>query len=565
MKRIILLIPLAIVLSAFFAPQPCHTKEPQRNQDLQVQLEKLSKAGDLQDIINLCAREITDENYNVCESEITDENYTYSTYAAMHRAIYSFPRERIIPALVEGMKSTNWFISRYCVTRLLDFDVKSAGKYFVEKYIPPELSREEKKRIREIARDLGHEEYSRRKAAEDKLIAMGPKVRQVLQDLTRDNDMQVAYSARKIIDETRPYMTVDDAGLLCRLLKQGVDEARIILREALKGKYGKGVVDDAIYALGCTDKSEDADLIRPFLQTGYARPATFALANLKDKKSVPALIRLLEHVNYEMDAVRALRIIGDRLAIEPLEKGLMRQQDIARRARYMGALAELGKPEYRNKIIRKAPEEDLAKYCGYFWWVHDTQVVEPLLERLPKIAGRSLAVSMIRHLGNVAPRGDKKTINAILKARKSLESNRQLDLDDAMTISEALFNLGHHGEEKAIIACTNDNDPETRHHALAILAKTEHKRYLPLLLKACDDRGNYTIVFTNFPDQTIEVREAAIKGIIEISGEPFYLWDFDPDRQVQEIKAWWEKYQEQKAAEEKAKESNSSDVKNNEK
>jgi len=462
------------------------------------------------------------------------------------QALVSFPREKFIPALLVGMKSDKRFVADFCIRTLADFKEERALKYIIEKVIPPTLSNEEKKRATALAKDLGHEEYEKRKVAEESLIAMGPGVMKILESLTMDNDPQVAWASKQIIETVAPcpITYIDVIALQVFADRAALPALRILARrEGLNHNLRLNV----ILALREFATMADADLLRSYLEGDLTGPVCSLLGNLKDSKSVPKLIELITDDKYSSIAVFTLGKIGDKRAIEPIEAEMARRSGTKSKAICIKALAQLGVKKYLYEVIEKEPENSIV-------WTHildacDENDIDVVCERAAKMHNAVALGYVALWLANTVPGENERAVKEINRARKRAESNGALTASLPNRLSIALIKLGDKKEEKAVIALTNDKNPRTRYNALLVLAQLRDERFLPVFIKACDDKATFEVTYYPGNVVTTEVRQAAIKVVTGISGEPLHLWDFDRDRQMREIKAWWEKYQEQKAAE----------------
>jgi hypothetical protein len=108
---------------------------------------------------------------------------------AVAKALLSFPREKIIAAMLEGMKSSKPFVAKYCLGVLTDLKEKGAVEYVAAKVVTTALSEDMKKEAVRLAGDLANEDFAVRTANREKLIAMGPAVEDVLKDFIKNKSI----------------------------------------------------------------------------------------------------------------------------------------------------------------------------------------------------------------------------------------------------------------------------------------------------------------------------------------------------------------------------------------
>ncbi|MFH1549809.1 MAG: HEAT repeat domain-containing protein [Planctomycetota bacterium] len=482
------------------------------NPEAKAKLEVLKSKEDLLGIVRLWEAEGTDEDWKINQE--------------MSQALVSFPREKFIPALVEGMKSKKASVSRYCLDTLLRFKNKRALDYFVKMLVPPALSEKQKSEALEIAKNPGNYED-----AKERLIEMGSGVVEVLKPLLEDEDVEVASAAAKVIEHVKPHpvksITVwyafhnfgSKALPAFRVLagdRNGADEATAV----------------AIEVLGKCGTAEDAEIIRSHLKGEFVEKAIVALGNLKDGTSVPDLISLLKNREYSDMAARSLGRIGDKRAVKPLEEGLKRQSKLDAKMYYVMALARLGVKEHLNKILKESFDIDVVWYRIYSDGTVDE--VEIVLKYLPKLRPASLVSFMCMWLGNTKSHSDQRVVKAIRSARKAAASEEKLFEMDVERFGAALIKLGDKEEERLVIARTKDRNWNTRLTAIETLVSVRSERFLPVLVEALDDTNDLC-------------RGEAIRGVGLLADIPVLIWGFDKDRKVRELKNWYGEYREKKA------------------
>ncbi len=531
-------IPLAIILFflAAAAPNLCLSDDGQTlNPGAMVKLEKLKENEDPQGIIQLLEKQGNAGEYKVNRLFI--------------EAILSSPREKFVPALLEGVRSNREEVAQACIEVLRGLKEKRAVGAVVKKIMPPQLSDAQKKKAREIAQDLGHDDWEKRKAARQQLTEMGPGVIEILKPLTKHSDIEVAASAGKIISEVASLGT-------SKLVKEDLlalydfrDPAALpALRFLIKNKtVNDDLYDFAVIVLGVQGTAEDAELIRPLLKGNFAGAAVSALGMLKDEKSVPFLISLIEDEHtgpsQQCRAAVALGRIGDKRAIKPLEDACRRTSATAYpyrylRADYIAALAKLGRKQYLHEMLRNIEnikETNIWTRTQYAW---GNDEVELLLKCIESTNIKSLSFEFTKWLSENTPKGNEKVISTVRKARQRLIAQEEKDTSFIASLSAMLVRLGDAEEEKAVLKKLNNNSTAEKKYAISILGLTKEDRFLPLLLKEMEDD---------------DMRDEVFCAVFRITAIEFFYWDFDRDRKAQEIKAWYERYKKEKAEESKKK------------
>ena len=167
--------------------------------------------------------------------------------------------------------------------------------------------------------------------------------------------------------------------------------------------------------------SEIDALIRNLTDPDWSvrRRAALELADVKDRRAVPALISLLQDHetvwSAAQDAAYALGEIGDGRAVEPLID-LLDEPFVAGRA--IEALEKIGDPRMVEPLIRvfvERPEASIATVLGR---LGDKRSVEPLIEAL-KSPNPSIRFYAARALGKL---GDKRALAALVW---SVENDRE--------------------------------------------------------------------------------------------------------------------------------------------
>ena len=535
MKRI-MPIALLVLVAALAAPNLCLSDDGQTlNPEVKVRLEELKENEDLTGIVRLW-----EEAGKTCPSRVEP------TFA---QALLSFPREKFVPALLQGMQSEEHSVSNWCRGVIIRLKEKAGLEIPIRKIIPPPLSEEERKKAIEITKGLGHEDYRKRKAAREMLLSMGPRVAELLEPLVRDNDLEIAAAASDILKSLRSEVTAADISMLAQV---GGDEALGALRAIVRSHgFEDDVVSYAICALGDLGLIDDAEIIRPYIYSNkerFVRAAMYALWNLKDAGAVPALIDYLQKEPDKYRAVRMLGRIGDRRAINHLVKTLNNSRTFWQKLHCACALAQVGEKEHLHDLLENASMGDIEGTFGaegFHTYPFGPEEAKFLIKHVRRIANSSgTAHSIIYSFSKMAKRGDPEAIAAVRQARKNVSADG-LTWHEKSFYGGILTKLGDAEEEQKLLACAGDKDAQTRYKALRTLAYTGNEKYLPLFAEALDDTAGLQHPYLS---EIVEVRRAAILGITRISKEPFDLWDFDRDRQVKEIKEWYKKYQEQKAA-----------------
>jgi len=531
-------IPLAIILFflAAAAPNLCLSDDGQTlNPEVTARLKELKENEDPQSIIKLFEKQGNAGEYKVKRLFI--------------EAILSSPREKFLPALLEGVRSNREEVSQACIEVLLGLKEKRAVGAIIKKIMPSQLSDAQKKDAYEVAQDLGHDDWEKRKAARQKLTEMGPGVIEILKPLTKHSEIEVAAAAKKIILEVA-------SSFSSKLLKNDLhvlfsfkDPAALpALRFIIKNKtVNDDLYDFAVIVLGGQGTPEDAELIRPLLKGRFAGAAACALGMLKDEKSVPFLIGLIEDEQTDPSlqsiAAVALGRIGDKRAIKPLEDACRRTSATLYpyrylRADYIAALAKLGRKQYLHEMLRNI--EDIKD--TNVWtrtqsaWGNDE--VELLLKCIESTNLKSLFFAFAKWLSENTSKGNEKVISTVRKARQRLITQKEKDTSLTATAAAMLAKLGDAEEEKVVLKKLNGNSTAEKKYAINVLGLTKEYRFIPLLLKEMEDD---------------DMRDEVFCAIFRITEIQFLYWDFDRDRQAQEIKAWYERYKKEKAEESKEK------------
>jgi HEAT repeat protein len=549
-------VAFALAVSVFLSlGQVCLSDEQLPARELtkhqKAELDRLVKAKDLTGIIKLWEREGGEREYKIDE--------------AITQALLSFPRNDFIPAMLEGMKSKKEFVAMRCTAVLTQLREKRALDFIVGKVLIPPLTEDQKKQAQELVKDLmegkGEKTHA---AARAKLIDMGPAVIDVLWEYTQEGgfltDDNVIKESKEIMAELQRTFILDDVRALARFNDDAVLK---ILRFIVRGethRFSTDTIDAAIDLLGKRGLPEDAGIIRPYLGKAETNGAIGAVGRLKDKASVPMLVDLLkrnENTDYKIVLIDALANIGDERAVPPLESLMLTESDSSYKACYVNALARLGKREYLRTALQNLSMKEPLGMSELEHQVVGKEEMAILLRQLEGSRDLEFNILTVNLLSYVASHGDTKVIQAIRDARQRMESQGYPHDTGKGEFSISLIRLGDLDEEKAIIDLARSPEPVTRYAALLLLGGTKDEKFIPVLINACDDKGTFMSPHpVGRPDgekeyRELEVREAAIWGITEISGQPFRLWNFDPDRQVREIKAWYAKYLEQKATEQK--------------
>ena len=528
-------IPLAVILFFLAAAAPnqycLSNNDIKLSETTKAKLEELKKNEDPQGIIKLLEKQGNAGEYQVNRLFI--------------EAILSSPREKFLPALLEGVGSNREEVAQACIEVLRGLKEKRAVGAVIKKIMPPQLSDAQKKKAREIAQDLGHDDWEKRKAARQQLTEMGPGVVEILKPLTKHSDIEVAASARKIISEVASLRT-------SKLLKEDLlalyylrdPSALPALRFLIKNKtVNDDLYDFAIIVLGVQGTAEDAELIRPLLKGNFAGAAVSALGMLKDEKSVPFLISLIEDEHtgssQQCRAAVALGKIGDKRAIKPLEDAFRRTSATAYpyrylRADYIAALAKLGRKQYLHEMLRnieKIKDTNIWTRTQHAW---GNDEVELLLECIESTNIQSRSFEFTKWLSENTPKGNEKVILTVRKVRQRLIAQKEKDTSFIASLSAMLVKLGDAEEEKAVLKKLNGNSTAEKKYAIKVLGLTKEYRFLPLLLKEIEND---------------DMRDEVFCAVFRITEIEFLYWNFDHDRQAQEIKAWYERYKKEKAEE----------------
>ena len=539
------------------------------NSDTQSKLKQLKENGDLPGIMALWETTADPQN----EGSINN---------AFQDALVSFPRETFIPVLEEGMKSRKRLVADWCISTLLRFHSQKALDFYLNSISLQHLTADEERHANELIDQMKSGDKTKRQDAANGLVDMGRGIIRIVYPLTKGPDEKLARVAQSVINRVRflglRYDLITRVGVGQRweiwggMLPVGnSDQIISVLRGILKDEpYNYDGVQLAIAMLVKWKKTDDAELIRSYLHGDNDIYAISAVGQLKDVKSVPVLLEILAEGHkrcsygaeglklcYVAEVARALGEMGDKSAIEPLEKELDAESQLTDKADeqhiensrndIIAALARCGEKKYLYAMIDKTnPDKFPVEMCG-----PDEKGV--VLEYLPNVKDPDVVFRMVCWLGCYVPEPDEKVMTTLKEVRKGLPSPRHAPFmaDPFDAISSYLSYHGDaEGKENALQQMKSDA-PSTRAHAISMLYRLKDKEsLLPLFIEACDDKGEYIppLSGTGFKD---EVRETAIMAVTAISGEPFDLWHFDRDRQVKEIKAWYAKYTGQNVAEEK--------------
>lgn len=455
--------------------------------------------------------------------------------------LFSFPRADFVPALVEGMKSENKFVARRCLIHLALLHEKAGEDYLLGLMLPEPLPDAQAKQAQQLVKELAVDDAEKRANAEKALIALGPNVADFLRPFEKNDDEKIASGAKKITAYFHDRIQVDFMACL-----KDIKDPRTLkaLRAVVADpKLSPEILSYATHVLGEMGTPQDAALVRPLLKSDNQRiteSAIIALGYLKDRESVPDLIALLKRKDTRnaVFVARALAEIGDERAIEPLDKHISAEKDEYTRVEFAYALAAFGKRDYLDKFLQNLKPGDSAWYrivsCNGNIRGHiDAEATKAIIKALPQSKDDQVVQSAVYSLVRQMPRGDKTFIEIIRTARKDMKITENHYLREINPrLSAMLIMSGDAEEEKAILANVDSDNLDLRGDAYQIMAMVRDMKYIPILIKACDDK---------------ELRHYAVSAISTISGEYFIGFFNDPASQMAEINAWYKKYLEQNA------------------
>jgi len=537
------------------------------NSDTQSKLKQLKENGDLPGIIALWETTADPQN----EGSINN---------AFQDALVSFPRETFIPVLEEGMKSKQQAVARWCRNTLLQFRDQKAFDFYLSTIPIQPLTADEERRANELIEKLKNGDKEKQREVGNEWAAMGRGVIRLLFPLIKGPDEEMAIVANGVISGLSlsdrmglGYMLyIEDMrpSPVERMFPGEKDKFLSIMRDILKNEpYNYDAVQLAVTVLANDGTPDDIELIRPYLHGDNDYYAITALGKMKDTKSIPALMEMLAeghkrcfHVEHSLGIcyVRiiadALGQMGDKSVVESLEKALAAENKLedkpneyfikTARERIIRALALCGEKKYLYDLIDKTdPEKFPVDLCG-------PDEIDMVLERLPKVKDPDTSFRMVSWLSRYITDPDEKFIVTLRDIRNELPAQQHFSFFDSQEIiSRYLLRHGDAKEKDKIIAQAKGENAYARAHAISLLLSAkDSESLLPLFIEACDDTGEYIPPLSGSGTKT-QVRQSAIMAVQVISQEPFYLWDFDRDRQVKEIKAWYAKYTGQNVAEEK--------------
>jgi len=498
------------------------------------QLQELKQKGDLAGILKFW--------------EAEGDEYAYQIdLDIMYDFILSFPEEKAVPIMMQGMKSTKTFVANECIRQLSDLGVadKEIFEYVNSRVFPPAPTEEQRKEMAEAAKDLGNSDYSNREAAYHRLVEMGPATVEVLRPLTKGGDAEVARSAAEIIEQVTR-VERDELWAFAHIGKaDSLPALRVIVKE---GRYGVKCLDSAIDCLGEQGAPEDAALIRPYLKyPQLIDRAAQALGHLKDVKAVPELLRLARDPQFADSCLQAVGEIGNKSVTKELEETLAGEEKFDHRIHYINALAMLGERKYLQEAIQKASEDDFIELSSFSYDVVGPGEMDILVARLNEIDDPLTVSNILRLIDAIIERGgqsNETVIKAIRDARKRCEGAKGYDRWLASNFSVALLNAGDKEEEAALMARATGPDPKERYDAIAILGGLlvrGRERFVELFMKACDDTGTFQVPRAN-PPYTQEVRSMAIAALSEIAKTGYWRHcRCDNDYRVRAIKEWYER------------------------
>lgn len=538
--------PFAQIHCEDFQVQPSEEQAPALDAETQKKLDDLVKNEDLLGIIKLWEEIGSMENWQL--------------NSKMGRVLLSFPKEKFVPALLEGMKNDKFFVSLFSLNVLKRLKMKNAAEYLEGRIFPPELSDEKKKEAVALVPSLSSEDYDVRKATKEKLIAMGPGVEYVLVDYLKNNDPEIPNSCREIILSVRQNLDYLQLNALWELDADAARKVYVHILTTEKGlEYDFQTTKVALNCLGSCAGLKDTEVARPYLKTQYSEDAIKCLGEMKDAESIDAIIESLKgQEKAKWAAAAALGNIGDKRAVKALRDALEAETDMITNGHYMAALARLGDRQPLQDALKNADSHEI---CLIYYGAPNIgpEEMKIIAERLSgldaaKQEDLSVAAAFLFHFfsfniteGDI--KGHPDAAAGLKKARANFENafkalDASVEPEFRVIFSYLLIKCLDADEEKAIIAQVKDKDASKRCEAVIILGATKDKKYLPIFVEACEDDEPCT----TFHEMTGSVSRIAINAITKISGEPFDIYLFDSKRQVAEIKAWHKKHLEQKAA-----------------
>ncbi len=477
---------------------------------------------------------------NLCES--LHDKYGWTAIDMLKDTLRTFPKETVLPHLKQGLKNHKSDIRHACWDLLVLAGDPIAPTYIINRISPPPLPDDKKAKAQKLASSLGIGSHADQQSCRKQLIEMGPGVAEILVPLTNNENGKISKVAKEIISIVHPpldrwelYAIYD----FCEYRPLVEAHKKIITNEYNPPQ----TIKTAIYTLGVRGKTQDATVIRPYLKKNspYLKEAIGAVGWLKDRDSVPALVALLDSGLHNEKIVNALRNIGDKRAIEPLEKNLIRHDHIREKMQHAFALDACGKSEYLCKMLSDLPEPLLASmYVCY----SSASLQELMLKQLETTKIPKLALVIIQQFGTVLRQNtdNSRVIQAIRSKRKEMGAIIKNLSDEDATISKSLILLGDKEEEKAILAMVKDRSPEKRYYALSILSGIRTQKYIPVFITYCYDSS----YFKNPEyDYKYMVRQAARRGLLSVPEIRKYYdpWYIDEEKNIKEIIANWKKEQ----------------------
>jgi HEAT repeat protein len=460
--------------------------------------------------------------------------------SVVEQTLLTLPRETLLPALRQGLNSDKPFVADFCAYSLVNFKDKAALEQTIAKI---SLTDEQRKTAVQLAKDLGSSDYRTRFSAHDTLITMGPAVLEIILPLTKDKNPVVAESAKEISS------TLSRSLLPIVIVLEGLADQSALpgIRALLKMQIlDDSMVGPVVLKLCNLGTQDDLLTIREYLNTDFRRYAMGGLARLKDKESVPALVKLISDPKDGNDAIITLGAIGDARAIKPLEAEMARDGDSMHMTYCADALARLGVKKYLDELVDKQPDN---AYAWGQWFYHLTpKDAETVLKRTSAVKSPSTLARIASYMSqNYFPFGDEKAIKVVRELRKRVETMGPLDDAFAGMFSVALMRMGDGVEVKTLLEHAGDKDRDVRYRALLALWQSQNEKYLPLFINALDNLSD-TPLNGQRDEMNDRIRQLALIFVQIISKESFEQWNGDPKRQVKEIKAWYAKYLKEKAA-----------------
>jgi hypothetical protein len=282
------------------------------------------------------------------------------------------------------------------------------------------------------------------------------------------------------------------------------------------------------------------------------------LANCGDPKVTPKLYPFLDlHPRYYCgDAALALAEYGDKSQIERMKAFYrknrhffifaMNSNRLTQRGKILLALLKLGDRTIMDELFNSRLEASENAAMSLAAITKDVDSLPAIIRiintsRTPQHAAKAMAA-----LAQIVRKQDEKTITLVRKRITDWKADHPTMYYKGCGI---LMDMGDEKARQDVAADLAKADADEKAVILRWIADTYSPAVLPFCIKALDDKSpaKYKRFGGGVPfaapwGSGKTIRELAIDGIKRIVPEqPFDLWDFDRDRQVQEIKAWYKR------------------------